>query len=91
MRSGEFLIEARIDAQALDAWIDAGWLRPGGNQSDHEFSDIDLARARLIDDLRKDLGVNDEAVPIVLDLIDQIHSLRRLLRELVERNRSTEP
>ena len=52
-----------------------------------EFSDIDLARARLIADLRGDLGVNDEAIPVVLDLIDQIHGLRRLVRELLERSR----
>jgi chaperone modulatory protein CbpM len=56
-------------------------------RSNREFSDIDLARAQLIGDLRSDLGVNDEAVPIVLDLIDQIHGLRRLVRELVERSR----
>jgi chaperone modulatory protein CbpM len=87
MRTSEFLMQSRLDAQALDAWIEAGWLRPRGNRSSREFSDIDLARARLIGDLRRDLGVNDEAVPIVLDLVDQIHGLRRLVRELVDRSR----
>jgi chaperone modulatory protein CbpM len=97
MRTGEFLMQARLDAQALDAWIEAGWLRPHGNKSSPElsdmngagldFADIDLARARLIVDLRGDLGVNDDAIPVVLDLIDQIHGLRRLVRELVERSR----
>jgi chaperone modulatory protein CbpM len=87
MRTSEFLMQSRLDAQALDTWIEAGWLRPRGKRSRHEFSDVDLARARLIGDLRRDLGVNDEAVPIVLDLIDQIHGLRRLVRELMERSR----
>jgi chaperone modulatory protein CbpM len=87
MRTSEFLMQSRLDAQALDAWIEAGWLRPRGNRSSREFSDIDLARARLIGDLRRNLGVNDEAVPIVLDLVDQIHGLRRLVRELVDRSR----
>jgi chaperone modulatory protein CbpM len=87
MRTREFLMQSRLDARALDAWIEAGWLRPHGSQSRREFSDIDVARARLICDLRGDLGVNDEAVPVVLDLIDQIHGLRRLVRELVERSR----
>ena len=85
MRTREFLMESRLDARALDAWIEAGWLRPDESQSSREFSDIDVARARLIGDLRGNLGVNDEAVPVVLDLIDQIHGLRRLVRELVER------
>jgi chaperone modulatory protein CbpM len=87
MRTREFLMQSRLDARALDGWIEAGWLRPHGSQSRREFSDIDVARARLIGDLRGDLGVNDEAVPVVLDLIDQIHGLRRLARELLERSR----
>ncbi len=87
MRSDEFLMRSRLDTQALDAWIEAGWLRPRGSRSSHEFSDIDLARVRLIGDLRRDLGVNDEAIPVVLDLIDQIHGLRGLVRELLERSR----
>lgn len=87
MRAREFLMQSRLDARAVDAWIEAGWLRPRGGRSGREFSDIDVARARLIGDLRGDIGVNDEAVPVVLDLIDQIHGLRRLVRELVERGR----
>jgi chaperone modulatory protein CbpM len=85
MRTGEFLLQTRLDSRSLDAWIDAGWLRPHGNHLDREFSDVDLARARLIADLRGDLGVNDEAVPVVLDLIDQVHGLRRLVREILHR------
>jgi len=87
MRTSEFLMQSRLDIRALDAWIEAGWLRPHGNHPEHEFSDIDLARVRLIADLRGDLGLNDEAIPVVLDLIDQIHGLRRLMRELLERKR----
>jgi hypothetical protein len=48
------------------------------------------SRARLVD-LRNDLGVDDEVVPTVLDLIDQIYSLRSLVRELMERNRRIGP
>jgi chaperone modulatory protein CbpM len=85
MHNREFLMQSRLDAQALDAWIEAGWLRPRGSREEREFADIDLARARLIGDLSGDLGINDEAIPVVLDLIDQIHGLRRLVRELLER------
>lgn len=87
MRTGEFLMQSRLDAGALDAWIEAGWLRPRGCRAEREFSDIDLARARLIGDLCGDLGLNDEAIPVVLHLVDQIHGLRRLVRELVQRRR----
>jgi chaperone modulatory protein CbpM len=47
------------------------------------FSEIDLARVQLIVDLKEDMGVNDEGVPIILDLVDQINGLRRLLNEFL--------
>jgi chaperone modulatory protein CbpM len=31
----------------------------------------------------QNLGINDEAMPIILDLIDQLHGLRGMLRELL--------
>ena len=79
----EFLLRARIDPDAIDLWVDAGWLAPGGASGEWKFSEIDLARTRLIQDLTGDLGVNDEGVPIILGLVDQLHGLRRVLRELL--------
>ena len=32
-----------------------------------------------------DLGVNDEGIAVILDLVDQLHGLRRTLRELLSR------
>ena len=82
MEPHEFFLHARIDNAALDQWVDAGWLIPHQNSTGQRFSDIDLARARLIRDLQ-DLGVNDDSIPIVLDLVDQLHGLRYVLRELL--------
>jgi hypothetical protein len=45
----------------------------------HQFFEIDVARVRLIRDLREDLGVNDEGISVILDLLDQLHGLRRTL------------
>jgi chaperone modulatory protein CbpM len=87
MQAAEFMMHSHLDAPALEAWVEAGWLRPLGSRPEFEFSEIDAARARLIADLRSSLGVNDEAIPIVLDLIDQIHGLRFVLRELMDRGR----
>jgi chaperone modulatory protein CbpM len=88
MRTSEFLMQVRLEAGELHAWIEAGWLRPLASASDRDspdadFSEVDVARARLIRDLRNDVGLNDEAIPVVLDLIDQIHGLRRVVRELL--------
>ena len=92
MRTSEFLLAARLDAPALAAWVEAGWLLPRQEEDTADFSDVDLARARLIHDLQQDMGVNEEAIPIVLDLIDQMHGLRQMLRDLaaaVLRSRKT--
>jgi chaperone modulatory protein CbpM len=82
MRTREFLLAARLEASALEAWVEAGWLMPRRDEEAVDFSAADLARARLIRDLRHDMGVNEEAIPIILDLIDQVHGLRQMLREV---------
>jgi chaperone modulatory protein CbpM len=53
------------------------------------FSDVDLARAQLIRDLREDLGVNDEGVSVILHLLDQMHGLRSSMRDLLAEVRNT--
>jgi chaperone modulatory protein CbpM len=82
MKTREFILQSRLDAQALEAWVEAGWLLPRQDGATRDFSEIDLARAQLIHDLGR-LGANDEAIPVILDLIDQVHGLRRTLRDLL--------
>ena len=79
----EFVVKIHIERRIVDSWIAAGWLMP---QRDPElvFSEIDLARAQLIRDLIEDFGVNDEGVSLILHLLDQVHGLRRSMRELLE-------
>lgn len=83
----EFQMRARIETEVLQTWIEARWLIPGrtSDQAEAEpsFSEADLARARLIRDLRDDLGVNDEGIATILSLIDQIHGLRRSLNGIL--------
>jgi chaperone modulatory protein CbpM len=79
----EFLLRARIDAETLDAWVEAGWLRARAHGEAERFADIDLARARLIRDLQQDMRVNAEGIAIILDLVDQVHGLRWTLGELL--------
>lgn len=52
--------------------IEKGWIIPIDTNNkllDRE----DLARMLLIKDLKEDFGVNDESIPIILHLIDQLH------------------
>ncbi len=85
----EFLSLAGMEHETLDAWIEQEWLRPRGSLVDQSFSDIDIARARLIRELRIDFGVNDEGVGVILNLVDQLYGMRRTLIELRQAIRIT--
>jgi chaperone modulatory protein CbpM len=84
----DFVSRANIDRETLEIWIEEEWVLPQGQPDALEFSEADLARARLIRNLINDLGVNSEGVGVALHLIDQVHDLRRALAELAERSRS---
>jgi len=66
----------------IQKWVNYGWISPSHGPKGFHFSDIDIARLQLIHELRNDLAVNTEAIPIVLSLIDQVHGLRHKLRSL---------
>jgi chaperone modulatory protein CbpM len=83
METREFILQARIELEVLESWVEAGWLIPCMEGDTRRFSDIDVARCHLIRDLKHDLGVNDEGIPVILDLVDQVHGLRRTLRSLL--------
>ena len=56
------------------------------------FTDMDLARANLIHDLKDKMGVNDEGLGVILHLLDQMHALRRALADtLNSRARAKDP
>jgi chaperone modulatory protein CbpM len=78
----EFISRSHVDAATLNFWIEEQWLLPRASGSVLQFSDADLARARLIRDLKLNLGVNDEGVAIILHLLDQFHGLRSLVRDI---------
>ena len=75
----EFLEQARLDRATLEVWIRQEWLVPARAAEERAFTDTDLARARLIADLKHNMGVNDEGLDVILHLIDQMHGLRRAL------------
>jgi len=82
MNKQEFLNSAGLRIEMLDFWIEQQWLIPEETADGVAFSDVDLARAHFIRDLKGDLGVNDEGVGVILHLVDQLHGLRRALEQL---------
>lgn len=84
IRFDEVLVALDIGASELTAWIEQHWVLPLEVDGDLVFDDSDVARVRLIAELRNDLGVNEDAIPVVLRLLDQVYGLRRALSELNE-------
>jgi chaperone modulatory protein CbpM len=82
MNKQQFLSHAGVQVQTLELWLEQRWLIPEETSAEMTFSDMDLARARLIRDLKTELGVNDEGIDVILHLVDQLHGLRRALGQL---------
>ncbi len=91
MNRQEFLTCSGLQVQTLEFWLEQRWLIPQETSAGMTFSDMDVARARLIQDLKTDFGVNDEGVDVILHLVDQLHGLRRALAQLHKDIQGTSP
>lgn len=74
----------------LTTWIERRLVRPepsGEEEGEWVFHEIDIARVHLIYDLRRNLDVPDDTLPLLLSVLDQLYEVRRKLNavnELVE-------
>jgi chaperone modulatory protein CbpM len=73
---------ARLQPDTLAQWIALRWVSPGKGETGYLFEDADVARVHLICDLRYDLEIEEDSIPVILALIDQVHDARRTLRAL---------
>lgn len=80
---------AGLDRAELGRWIENRWVLPeqatgeaGGER--WLFHEVDIARIALIRDIRRECAVDDEAMTLVLGLLDQVYSLRRQMRRLCD-------
>ena len=79
------LAVGRADRVQISRWVELGWVAPQGRRgAEPAFSDLDVARLCLICDLRHDLEVDEETMPLVLSLLDQVYTLRRQLAALTD-------
>ncbi|RSC30040.1 MerR family transcriptional regulator [Agrobacterium sp. FDAARGOS_525] len=84
MDDHEFRYRLKIEVSELELWLREGWIAPRIDGDQRRFQDADVARARLILDLTRDMGVNRAGIDIVMDLVDQLHSLRRVTRDILQ-------
>jgi chaperone modulatory protein CbpM len=74
-----------LDRSQIADWVARGWVRAeGSGPADWAFADIDVARLQLLRELSVDLALDEDAIPVVLSLLDQVYSLRRALRTAMD-------
>jgi chaperone modulatory protein CbpM len=68
----------------LALWVERRWVRaerdPDGAW---RLTEMDVARVRLLVELRVTLEVTEDLIPLVLSLIDQLYDARRTVRALL--------
>jgi chaperone modulatory protein CbpM len=74
----------RLTTIHVERWVARGLLRPTAEGDGWTFEAVDVARARLLAELADEMGFDEEAVETVIDLVDQVHTLRRQLHQLGE-------
>lgn len=74
---GETLIELPdLGADQLDRYILAGVVVPVQSESGPLFRELDIARLNLVVDLAEGYHLDEDALAMVLSLVDQLHGLR---------------
>lgn len=74
---------AHVAVAEIESWVGSAWLRPAGEPGRWLFAEVDVARVRLIAELRT-LRIDEEAMPVVLSLLDQLYATRRDLRTVLD-------
>ena len=81
----DLLVRLRgLDRRELLRWVENRWVLPEEHAQSWVFHEVDVARVELIFEIRRDFAVDDEAMPLVLSLLDQVYSLRRQMRRLCD-------
>jgi chaperone modulatory protein CbpM len=75
---------AGLDRGELVRWVENRWILPERDGEMWLFREVDVARIELILDIRREFTVEDDAVSLVLGLLDQVYSLRRQMRRLCD-------
>jgi chaperone modulatory protein CbpM len=73
-----------LDRQDLLRWIENRWVLPEQRGTTWIFHEVDVARIELILEIRHEFAIDEEALPLVLGLLDQVYDLRRQLRRICD-------
>jgi chaperone modulatory protein CbpM len=73
-----------LDRRELTRWVENRWVLPERRNETLIFHEVDVARIELILEIRHEFAIDEEAVPLVLGLLDQVYDLRRQLRRMCD-------
>jgi chaperone modulatory protein CbpM len=65
-----------LTTEVIEHFVVMSWIVPHDPEK-NVFDKEDIARIQLIYDLRENLGVNDEAVSVILHLVDQLNFIHK--------------
>ena len=75
---------AGLDRREIARWVENRWVLPERREKTWIFHEIDVARVELILEIRREFAIDDEALSLVLGLLDQVYDLRGQLGRLAD-------
>ncbi|WP_134678408.1 hypothetical protein [Paracoccus ravus] len=73
-----------ISRVQLESYIRSGVVQPVQSEAGPLFRALDIARLQLVADLSEGYHLDDEALALVLSLVDQLHGLRGDMRAILD-------
>lgn len=77
-------MENAIDEYALEDFIARGWVCPVRDETDYIFDDMDVARIRLVCELHIEMSFEQDAVDVIMSLMDQLYETKARHENLVK-------
>ncbi|KAA2313297.1 hypothetical protein DL237_13025 [Pseudooceanicola sediminis] len=81
----------RLTRPQLIRYIEVAFVRPERAEQGYLFRQVDLARLELLCDLSQDLELDENALHVVIPLLDQLHAARLDLARLTDTLRALPP
>ena len=73
-----------LASEELELWIERRWVLPDRHAGEYRFGEVDIARIRMIHDIRHTLEVATDTIPVMLSLIDQLYAARRRIHGVMK-------
>jgi chaperone modulatory protein CbpM len=70
----EFVNRSGISSELVLSFVSHSWIMPADREK-MIFDQEDLARVKLIYELQSVMGINDEGIPVILHLVDQLNRI----------------